>query len=66
MKIGLYNKYNITKADGSPMDPNAFYFVLRLDKDKHARVAAKAYAGSVRAENPSLAEQLEAKIKKYL
>jgi hypothetical protein len=28
---GLYKKYNIAHADGSPVDPNAQYFVLRID-----------------------------------
>lgn len=29
---GLHHRYNVTHADGSPTDPNAVYFVLRLDK----------------------------------
>lgn len=29
--IGLYNKYNITKTNGEPLDANSEYFVLRLD-----------------------------------
>ena len=48
---GLYDKYRVTKADGSPVD--GFTFVLRL-QDPHARVAMLAYAESVRAENPIL------------
>lgn len=28
---GLHHRYNITKADGSPVDLGAEYFVLRLD-----------------------------------
>jgi hypothetical protein len=47
---GLYRKYAITKANGSPCDPNAKYFVLRLDwngSDKDhieaCRIAARAY-----------------------
>lgn len=51
-------KYEIKKTDGSPMDPNAWYFVLRVDKDPHARVAAEAYAESVRKDNPRLANEL--------
>lgn len=34
---GLKKKYIINKADGSPMNPNAKYFILRYDegmKDK--------------------------------
>jgi hypothetical protein len=47
-KEGLYNKYHISKSDGSECDPDAKYFVLRYDKldanGKAARVALKAYA----------------------
>lgn len=28
---GLYVKYRVEKSDGTPVDPNAVYFVLRLD-----------------------------------
>jgi formylglycine-generating enzyme required for sulfatase activity len=31
---GFYRKYNVTKTDGSPVDPNAQYLVLRLDTDR--------------------------------
>jgi len=41
---GLYGKYKIEKTDGSPIDPKALYFVLRLDTDKSARRALRAYA----------------------
>lgn len=55
---GLFKKYIITKADGSPVDPDAVYFVLRLDTDPHAERAAEAYAASVGSENPDLASDL--------
>lgn len=51
---GWKQKYNITKADGSPCDPEAVYFVLRLDVDPHARTAMMTYALSVEADNPKL------------
>jgi len=51
-------KYEIKKTDGTDMDQNAFYFVLRLDKDPHAQNAAKKYAQSVTKENPILALEL--------
>ena len=38
-KQGLYDKYIITKTDGSPVDPHAQYFVLRIDTDPCARLA---------------------------
>lgn len=41
---GVYMKYQIHKADGSPCDPDATYFVLRLDKDPAARAAMLVYA----------------------
>ncbi len=40
--LGL--KYTIEKTNGDPIDPEACYLVLRLDKDLAARVAAVAYA----------------------
>ena len=46
---GLYNKYQISHTDGSPIDPEAVYFVLRLDNDLAARKAAKIYAFETKA-----------------
>lgn len=39
---GLHARYQVTKSDGSPTDPNAVYFVLRLDYggSDHAHVQA--------------------------
>jgi len=51
----LYRKYNITKADGSPCDAEAQYFVLRLDTDPAARAAAITYANSIVADKPEFA-----------
>lgn len=62
---GLFQKYLIHKADGSAVDPDADYFVLRLDKDLHARQAATAYAFSVRQENPALAKDILDKVESY-
>ena len=55
---GFDNKYIITKRSGKPTDPNAMYFVLRLDKDPHARKAALAYAKSVKSDNLQLSNEL--------
>lgn len=52
---GLYGKYKIEKADGTPTDPNAQYFVLRADTDVHARLALRTYARSIQGRNPELA-----------
>lgn len=57
-KRGIYGKYRVEKSDGSPVDPKAVYFTLRLDTDPHARAAVRAYAASCQAENPDLAADL--------
>ena len=59
------NKYIIKKGDNTPIDPEAWYFVLRIDKDPHARVAAMEYAASIGSENPKLAGELMDAIMKY-
>ena len=48
----LFNKYKIKKTDGSPVDPKAEYFVLRLDTDPAARYAVIAYADFIRQDDP--------------
>lgn len=55
---GLRAKYIIGKADGSPVDPKAQYFVLRLDTDPAARIAALVYANCIAVTNPSFADDL--------
>jgi len=55
---GLYNKYVIAKCDGSPIDPQARYFVLRLDTDRCARAAAYHYAECIAPKWPGLAADL--------
>lgn len=55
---GLYNKYNIQFNDGTPTDPDATYFVLRLDTDLAARWAIVLYAFICREDNPQLASDL--------
>ena len=49
-RTGLYGKYRDEKANGSPVDPKADYFVLRLDTDKAARKAAIYYAELTQSE----------------
>lgn len=60
---GLYGKYCISKADGSPVDPNADYFVLRLDTDPVARRAAREY--SYVTPDRDLARGLQDRLAKY-
>jgi hypothetical protein len=55
---GYYLKYKIEKADGTPLDPNAKYFVLRHDNSPAARVALAIYANEVKQEYPELAKDL--------
>jgi hypothetical protein len=54
-----------THIEQKPVDENAEYFVLRIDKDVHARKAALAYADSVEIENPALANDVRNRIKQY-
>jgi hypothetical protein len=65
---GLLEKYHITKADGSEVNPNAEYFVLRLDTQcpdyEHSiasRAAASVYASRIEPSLPKLAKDLREK-----
>lgn len=60
MQQGLYGKYIVSKADGTPIDPSADYFVLRLDSDPAAREAALRYADA--CDNTALAAQLRERV----
>lgn len=62
---GHYGKYIIEKVDGSPVDSEADYFVLRIDTDKNARIALSAYAEAVKESNPKLSEDLFFKLRGY-
>lgn len=61
---GYHLKYNVTKADGRPVDPNAEYFVLRLDEGgdpvhvEACRVAILHYADCITPHIPDLANDL--------
>ena len=57
--MNLYQKYKIVKTDGSETDPKAAYFVLRVDTDRHARVALRAYATSIRDHEPAFADEID-------
>jgi hypothetical protein len=56
---GLYGKYRIEKTDGSALDPEAVYFTMRLDTDRFARAAVRAYVVACLYEEPELAKDLE-------
>lgn len=54
---GLYNKYTIIKnSDVSVVKDKCF--ILKPQNDPHARAALEAYAKSVEAENPELANDI--------
>ena len=65
MSRGLYDKYTVIKNDRSEIDQDADYFVIRIDSDKHARVAALAYADSIKEENPHLSFDIKQRVAKY-
>jgi hypothetical protein len=69
---GLYGKYRITKADGSPVDPFGEWFVLRYDNEgigfddevtrahrAASREALGLYARLIRRHLPKLASDLD-------
>ena len=62
---GLHQKYILTKADGSPVDEGAEYFVLRLDDEgdpAHVRAcwhAMLTYAKEIEKVLPDLAADIE-------
>lgn len=65
---GLHARYTISKTDGSPVDPAAEYFVLRLDDGGSdpmhiaaCRKAALCYADAIEPHLPQLARDLRAR-----
>lgn len=65
---GLYQKYIVQKADGSPVDPNAKYIVLRVDAGEYVqacRAAVAVFARRVWCRNPDLAYDLEQLLFQY-
>ena len=62
---GLHQRYGITHLDGSPIDPEADYFILRLDErcqdQKHIKSCRKAiltYADEIEYHLPQLADDI--------
>ena len=61
---GLHRKFNVTKADGSPVDPGAEYFLLRLDEDadpkyrEASKLAILTFAGAIETTIPKLAADI--------
>lgn len=75
---GLHNRYEIRKRNGEPVDPNAIYFVLRLDNDatdkvhmRACRAAAFMYCQYIASHGEAahladVAEQLENLIDRFM
>jgi len=59
MSDGLYQKYNVTRVDGSSEHDGCRVFVLDPNHDPHARSVLLIYATLVAEENPALAVDLE-------
>ena len=62
---GLYQKYNITKTSGKPLDPNFYAIVLRVDGGRYVdacREGALAFAFAIRPHNKTLYEDIYAKV----
>jgi hypothetical protein len=63
-ELGLYNKYNITKTNGNPLDRHSEYFILRLDDGggpSHVNACRKAilvYANEIKSYLPELSSDL--------
>jgi hypothetical protein len=53
----LFLKYNVSKKEG-PTDPNAVYFVLRIDQDFAARMALQTYAATIIQVDPEFAQDI--------
>lgn len=62
-KQGIYGKYIINKADGSDIDQDAKYFVLRYDQDPVAWFALRSYA--LNTDNEQLRKDLLAELRQY-
>ncbi len=65
---GLYKRYIVQKADGTPTDNDAEYFVLRLDRGgsdpvhiQACRDAIQTYAQRIREHLPALAADLNSR-----
>lgn len=56
---GFEDRFRVTRLDGKPINPKARYLVLDYSgRDPHATFAIRAYADSVRGDNPVMADDL--------
>jgi hypothetical protein len=59
---GFEERFIVQRTDGKPCRDEARYVVLDYATDPHAKVALKAYADSIEAENPILAHDFRGAI----
>jgi len=74
-QTGLYDKYRLKKFKGLDsrgrkifvnVDPDAEYFVLKINSDKHAQAAALQYCISIVRQNYQLASELAELVRGYV
>lgn len=66
MMEGLYQKYIVSKANGTPLDPDFESIVLRIDGGRYlhaCRAGVAAFAEAVREHNSRLAEDIQQRLK---
>lgn len=61
----LTRKYLVSRPDGTPIEDQDAFFVLKLSTDSAARDAAREYARNVRRFNPFLASDLIRRCDEY-
>lgn len=58
---GFQDRFRVTRTDGQPIRQSARYIVLDYSgADPHASIALTAYADSIEADNPQMADDLRA------
>lgn len=55
----LNGKYKVSLADGSPVSPDAAFFVLRLDSDPHAQKVVEAHPWTAALEGANRIEKMD-------
>lgn len=61
----LTRKYLVSRPDGTPIEDQDAFFVLKLSTDSAARDAAREYARNIRRYNPLLARDLIRRCDEY-
>ena len=59
-RLGIKKIYNVAKEDGASINPEAKYFVVRVDQEHpYSQFALKHYANVIRPERPRLARDIK-------